>query len=106
MKYYLKQSRLTQPKNRAQKHLQEFMEKFDGMLANSEEELARIIERTAAEIAGANAQYRNCTDIAMKTDAYDNDDSVNLWLHAGIESSFVLLNAWKVFKEFDGTFPL
>jgi hypothetical protein len=104
MKYYLKRSRLTQPKNRAQKHLQEYIEKFDHMLVSSDEELLRIIKRIATEIADANARYRNCTDIAMKTDAYDKADSVNLWLHVGIESSFVSLHAWKVFKEFDETF--
>jgi hypothetical protein len=107
MKYYLKQSRLTQPKNRAQKHLQEFIEKFSGMLVNSDEELNLIIERTVAEVDATNTRYPGCRDTVITEDSYIHSDSVNVWLHAGTaETSFVSLNAWKVYKEFDGTYLL
>jgi hypothetical protein len=103
MKYYLKRSRLTQPKNRAQKHLQEFIENFSNMLVNSDEELGQIIERIATEVAATNARHPNFRSTEIDKDAFRHSDSVNLWLHAGIETSFVSLHAWKVLKEFDET---
>jgi hypothetical protein len=103
MKYYLERSRLTQPKNRAQKHLQEFIEKFNRMLVNSDDDLERIVERIAAEVAGTNARYPRCSDIVLKKDAYASSDSVNIWLSAGIEDCFAGLHAGKVFREFDET---
>jgi hypothetical protein len=104
MKYYLKRSRLTQPNNRQQKHLQEFVEKFDHVLVNSDEELNQIIERIAAEVAAANARHPNCRGAKMDKDAYERSNSVNIWLHAGTETAFASLHAWKVFKVFDKTF--
>jgi hypothetical protein len=106
MKYYLKRSRLTRPKNRAQKHLQEFVENFSNMLVSSDGDLEKIIRRIVSAVADANARYPNCTKTVIDRDAYDNSDSVNIWLHVYSETSFVSLHAWKVYKEFDETLLL
>jgi hypothetical protein len=104
MEYYLRRSRFIQPKNRAQKHLQEFIGKFNNTLVNSDGELHQIIERIAEEVAAANARHPNYRGTEIDKDAFRHSDSVNLWLHAGTETAFASLHAWKVFKVFDKTF--
>jgi hypothetical protein len=100
MKYYLRRQTLTQPKNKAQKHLQEFIKKLDRTLVNSDDELKHILKLIEAEVTRTNAGYPRCQDIQMNKQAYPADDSVSLWLHTGTESSFASLVAMKVKKEY------
>jgi hypothetical protein len=100
MKYYLRQQGITQPKNNAQKHLQEFIEKLDRTLVNSDGELNHILKLIEAEVTRTNAGYPRCRDIQIGNNSHPGDDSISIWLHTGTESSFASLTAMKVEKEY------
>jgi hypothetical protein len=104
MRYYIGRPYLTQAKNKAQAHIQEFIKKFFYMLVNSDEELNQLIARIEREVGEANSRYPRCKEIKMNVQRHEGADSVSVWIHADVDASFASLTAYKVCAVYDRGF--
>jgi hypothetical protein len=104
MKYYITRTCLNQPKNKAQEHIQAYLERYFNMLVKSDDDLNSLIGQVKKEVEETNRRYPRCKPMETSIQNYKQSDSVDIFIHAGIDRSFASLTACKIYSEYDEGF--